>query len=250
MGKLLIAFLLIFSISSAIKISSKIDLESEEECSDLPSTNLDPVTIVIKNEPEIPKESSQFRPSTWRSNSGGSFFSGNPGNSIKTRNPHNPFMGEPRMVKNIHITVNGKDVSSSIPASVNCEKNTCETTITMNKNEEDNEIVSVSVKVVTKSKTLGVEDVPVIDGIRASGYDNVSPTLFPKHGRAHPTFIDNNIPQGQLPRRNRPRQPSASFYPRNFGSRVPTAWNPWIPGRSPVDDKIEPPLSKTDHVVQ
>lgn len=99
------------------------------------------------------------------------------------------------MIKNIYINVNGKDVTAPMPGRVDCKENVCETTVTMDESEGDNEIVSVTVKVLTKSKTLKVEDVPVIDGIRASGYDNDSPSMFPNHGRTFPTFMNNNIPQ-------------------------------------------------------
>ena len=51
----------------------------------------------------------------------------------------------------------------------------------------------------------------------------------------------------QLPRRDFARPQSGSFYPHNFGNRKdPSTWSPWIPVRSFIDDKIEPPLSKTN----
>lgn len=86
MEKLLVVIFLVLSIGSAVEISSKIDLDSDEECGDSISTNSDPVIIVIKNEPETPQESPRFRPFGSRSNSGASFNSRYPGNSIKTRN--------------------------------------------------------------------------------------------------------------------------------------------------------------------
>ena len=104
------------------------------------------------------------------------------------------------MIKNIYIILHGTgSEASSGSRKVDCKEGVCETTLTMETDEDGNVISSVHLTIITNMENVKVDDIPVIDGVRGSGFgnDDHTPTFAFNNGRAspHPPFLGNDIPQ-------------------------------------------------------
>ncbi|XP_015601010.1 uncharacterized protein LOC107270477 [Cephus cinctus] len=172
-----------------------------------------------------------------------------------------PSMGKPTVVNNIHIIVNGNETGSGENA---CKNGVCNVRVTTNPDADGNLVTDVHLSVVTKiKKNTKIDDVPVIDGIRNPGNYEQVPAFhfFEQPLPLHPHYFDNNIPQVPIHRQDSPdfdswyHLPKIYLTPQESWHRArnlehpfkgpQTAGRTWTTRRVLVDDKIEPPLSKT-----
>ncbi|XP_033351542.1 uncharacterized protein LOC117234447 [Bombus vosnesenskii] len=136
---------------------------------------------------------------------------------------------QPAVINNIQIIVNENGTKSGIDV---CKNGICNISVSSRLNDEGNIATDVHLTVITKLETdFKTNDIPIVDGVRgvANTYD-----LGLRHlNRSRPSTYLYNTPQIQS---------------RYQGGE------PWYQGRRSfqrprikpvVDDKIEPPLSKT-----
>ncbi|XP_003488537.1 uncharacterized protein LOC100744686 [Bombus impatiens] len=136
---------------------------------------------------------------------------------------------QPAVINNIQIIVNENGTKSGIDV---CKNGICNISVSSRLNNEGNIVTDVHLTVITKLEAdFKTNDIPIVDGVRgvANSYD-----LGLRHlNRSRPSTYLYNTPQIQS---------------RYQGGE------PWYQGRRSfqrprikpvVDDKIEPPLSKT-----
>lgn len=140
-----------------------------------------------------------------------------------------------------------------------CKNGVCNVSVSSSLNDAGNIVTNVHLSILTKlGKDSQANDVPIFDGVRGveSSY-NPLPDFNLLNYPAMPRF-HNNIPQIQI--RN-PDYNEVWYRGRGSFYRPQTVWRyrhvaqptsnkfyghgGWIPSKPLVDDKIEPPLSRT-----
>ncbi|XP_018401322.1 PREDICTED: uncharacterized protein LOC108778601 [Cyphomyrmex costatus] len=131
--------------------------------------------------------------------------------------------------------------------------------ISSKSDEKGNIVTEVHLSIMTKAKpNVKIEDIPVINGFRGVSEDyNKQPSF---HSINSPRSVEarlnlNNIPQIQFNyhgygepwhgRTFRPPQMYWNYHYGNHGNVKFRSHKTWTRDRPIVDDKIEPPLSKT-----
>ncbi|XP_046479402.1 uncharacterized protein [Neodiprion pinetum] len=173
----------------------------------------------------------------------------------------------PTIINNIHVTINAND---SGPGVNGCKNGVCDVRVSSKPDAEGNVITNVHLSVVTKlNKTpVQVTDVPVIEGtagLPSPDFDQLPAFHFVDQNVRHTgSFFDNNIPQIPIHRQDVDswyHQPQPLFqrarpvwyYGRNLDRGFKESRGSWQGPRGwtetgnwgIIDDKIEPPLSKT-----
>ncbi|XP_050477262.1 uncharacterized protein LOC126867120 isoform X2 [Bombus huntii] len=225
----LFVFLTVFaweSYISCIEISSQIVFDSQENERDpndfysKDSLNLNQVNDRLATTRRIPKSF---------------IFAINSENAFRMSNKKRSHFiqddptRQPAVINNIQIIVNENGTKSGIDV---CKNGICNISVSSRLNNEGNIVTDVHLTVITKLETdFKTNDIPIVDGVRgvANTYD-----LGLRHlNRSRPSTYLYNTPQIQS---------------RYQGGE------PWYQGRRSfqrprikpvVDDKIEPPLSKT-----
>ncbi|XP_012061568.1 PREDICTED: uncharacterized protein LOC105624826 [Atta cephalotes] len=241
------------NFSTSVKVSSKVDLDSNEN-----EETLDNPTFTIlnfkksANSPESILRTSN--PSTLIWHQGNEFVKEPRKRRIYTL--HENSAKQPKIINNIQVVVNNND---SIPNENSCKYSICNVSISSKSDEKGNIVTEVYFSIITKAKpNIKIDDVPVINGFRGINEDYEQPIF---HSINSPRSIDahlyfNNIPQVQSnyheynePRYGRTfRQPHQMNWNYHFGNHDNVKFrdhNTWVRDRPIVDDKIEPPLSKT-----
>ncbi|XP_043495768.1 uncharacterized protein LOC122519976 [Polistes fuscatus] len=173
------------------------------------------------------------------------------------------------VINNVRIFVNGNETGKRSNVD-SCENGVCDVSVSSRTDEVGNIVTDVHITIITVNTKpkIEVNEIPVIDGFRGieEKTSPVSPPVFHLHDHVKPIFthfLRNNIPQVQVRGFVEPNNEEVSFQDRrNYGRIYPTWYNtrnhehriynkgfqdsrPWFPRRVKVDDKIEPPLSKT-----
>ncbi|XP_036146071.1 uncharacterized protein LOC105836564 isoform X2 [Monomorium pharaonis] len=239
------------NFGTSVEVSSKIDLDSNENEETLGNSTF--VTIVN------PKKSASLPESILRASKPVTFVWHRGSELVKANEPRKRRLyssqddseKQPKIINNIKIVVNSND---SIPSENSCEHGICNVSVSSKSDEEGNIVTEVHLSIITKAKPK-IDDVPVINGFRGinEGYDKrpiFHPINSPRSMHAH--FHRDNTPQIQTKGYSEP------WYGRTF-RRPQVYWNyyvgdhnnvgfmdqTWRRDRPIVDDKIEPPLSKT-----
>ncbi|XP_076246495.1 uncharacterized protein LOC143186673 [Calliopsis andreniformis] len=157
----------------------------------------------------------------------------------------------------IKIVLNRNDTK---PGVAICENGACEVSVSSHRDEDGNIVTDVHLKITRKVEDdPKINDIPVVDGVRGLEDTYDQPSNFqPVNPLRSPTYFrNNNIPQIQTRyqggepwyqgrrtyqspqgfwRYHRPGEPVGRF-PGHSG---------WSLRRPVVDDKIDPPLSKSE----
>ncbi|KYQ55597.1 hypothetical protein ALC60_05519 [Trachymyrmex zeteki] len=177
----------------SIKVSSKIDLDSNEN-----KETLDNPTFTILNSQKSanPPESilRASNPSTliWRQ--GNEFVKEARKSRIYTW--HEDSAKQPKIINNIQVVVNSND---SILNENSCKYGICNVSISSKSDEKGNIVTEVHFSIITKEKpNVKFDDIPVINGFRGVSKDYDKRPIF--HSINSPRSIDahlyfNNIPQ-------------------------------------------------------
>ncbi|KAI4477156.1 hypothetical protein M0804_012977 [Polistes exclamans] len=270
---------------SDLNVSSKIDLDSNEiheASSDRPVvvSNQKERTINVPKGPSI-RINEQFN-NPWLHRSRQSFVRSSFPEDLRKRRMHqssgSPGKTANAVINNVRIFVNGNETGKRSNVD-SCENGVCDVSVSSRTDEVGNIVTDVHITIITVNTKPNIEvnEIPVIDGFR--GIEEKSspvsspmpppmpPPVFHLHDYVKPTFThllrNNNIPQVQVRGFAEPNNEEVSFQDRrNYGRIYPTWYNtrnyeqriynkgfqdsrPWFPRRVKVDDKIEPPLSKT-----
>ncbi|CAD6215998.1 GSCOCG00004303001-RA-CDS [Cotesia congregata] len=138
----------------------------------------------------------------------------------------------------------------------------CDLTVKSKKDQFGNLITTVQFKLVTKINKVKVNDVPIINGFRglinSNNDNNHAPDSI--NPQIHQRYNTNNFQPSLGVPKNYFSRPQADFYYYNNKnnnnnnddvgiSRMYRGESygrkPWMTSRDAIDDKIEPPLSKT-----
>ncbi|XP_066600868.1 uncharacterized protein [Prorops nasuta] len=165
----------------------------------------------------------------------------------------------PNVINNIQIIVNGNETDSETESRINrnnmvCKNSVCNISVVSKPDGIGNIVTDVRLSIITRIKTLDVEEIPIIDGVRGNGRNRQEPPqYFPLSYVPHVLY--DNLPQIQTHRpepherrfyyghRTFQRPPSYYHYQRIDPEYQGQGMN--LPDKTNVDDKIEPPLSKT-----
>ncbi|XP_011707344.1 PREDICTED: uncharacterized protein LOC105462443 [Wasmannia auropunctata] len=239
---------------TSVEVSSKIDLDSNENEEKLGNSTFG--TVINSKKSASPPESvlRAPKPSTfiWRN-----------GELIKASEPrkrriypsHDNSAKQPKIINNIQVVVNTND---SIPSENSCEYGICNVSVSSKPDENGNIVTEVHLSIITKAKlNTKIEDVPVINGFRGVSQDDKQPIFHSINSprSMHTHLYRNNIPQiqtnyhgyGQPWYGQTFRQPQM-YWNYHFGNQDNVGLRDqkmWPRDRPVVDDKIEPPLSKT-----
>ncbi|XP_043515948.1 uncharacterized protein LOC122531805 [Frieseomelitta varia] len=133
---------------------------------------------------------------------------------------------QPVVINNIQITVNGNGTKSTVDV---CKNGICNVSVSSRLNDEGDIITNVRLTIATKLKTdFKKNDIPIVDGIR--GIENTYNHL----NRSRPLlYLYKTIPQIQSR-----YQGGEPWYQNRRSIEKPEV-------KPVVDDKIDPPFSKT-----
>ncbi|XP_011882224.1 PREDICTED: uncharacterized protein LOC105569957 [Vollenhovia emeryi] len=244
--------------STGVEVSSKINFDSNEneETTELVHPTFG-TTINLKKPASSPESILRApRPSTliWHGNE-----------LVKASEPrkrriylyHNDLAKQPKIINNIQVVVNGND---SIPNGDTCEHGICNVSVSSKPDEKGNIITEVHLSIITRAKPkVKVDDVPIINGFRGVNEDyDKRPSLhsISSPRSMHYTHLQrDNIPQIQTnyqgygePWYGRTFQRPQMYWNYHLGDRGNVGFQDhrtWPRDKPTVDDKIEPPLSKT-----
>ncbi|XP_033325419.2 uncharacterized protein LOC117219948 isoform X1 [Megalopta genalis] len=155
------------------------------------------------------------------------------------------------IINNIQITINGKEIKPSLDG---CPNSICKVSMSSTYDDEGNVITDLHLRIITKSEAdTKVNEIPVVDGVRGVEDSHDHPVVASRPT----TYLHNNIPQIQT----RYQDGEPWYQGRRTFQRPQIMWRYQVPvqfsgrqfpqyGGRPaaapvVDDKIEPPLSKT-----
>ncbi|KOC60384.1 hypothetical protein WH47_08512, partial [Habropoda laboriosa] len=152
------------------------------------------------------------------------------------------------VVNNIRITTENR-VKSKVDT---CNNGICNVSVSSKQDKDGNIVTDVHLSIVTKLETDSnnkTNDIPFVDGVRGIGntYDH---SLDPHHlNYSRPsTYFYNSIPQIQSRYQGgEPWYQGRRMFqrPEIWRSHSSDRYTGWLPNRLVVDDKIEPPFSKT-----
>ncbi|KYN19616.1 hypothetical protein ALC57_08092 [Trachymyrmex cornetzi] len=241
------------NFGTSVKVSSKVDLDSNEN-----EETLDNPTFTIlnlkksANSPESILRASNPSTLIWRQ--GNEFVKEPRKRRIYTL--HENSAKQPKIINNIQVVVNSND---SMPNENSCKNSICNVSISSKLDEKGNIVTEVYFSIITKAKpNVKIDDVPVINGFRGISEDYDKQPIF--HSINSPRSIDghlyfNNIPQVQSnyhgygePRYGRTFRQPQMYWNYHFGNHGNVRFRGHktrVRDRPIVDDKIEPPLSKT-----
>ncbi|XP_034934744.1 uncharacterized protein [Chelonus insularis] len=152
------------------------------------------------------------------------------------------------VINNIQLVLDNNE-SNIIPINQrNCQNNICAASATTTKDQQGNLVTTVNLKIITKMKDIKVHDVPVIDGVRGLyPLNNFNPNHKPNKPQIYRQNTNTFQPSFGVPKTyfSRPHTDSFYFYNRGISREESHGQSPWMTGRDTIDDKIEPPLSKT-----
>ncbi|KAK1132057.1 hypothetical protein K0M31_016195 [Melipona bicolor] len=137
---------------------------------------------------------------------------------------------QPIVINNIQITMNGNGTKSSMDV---CKNGICNVSVSSKLNKEGDIITNVHLTITTKLKTdFKKNDIPIVDGIR--GIENTYNRYYNHLNRSRPLlYLYKNIPQIQSR-----YQGGEPWYQNRRNIQKPEI-------KPVVNDKIEPPFSKT-----
>ncbi|EFN80485.1 hypothetical protein EAI_08389 [Harpegnathos saltator] len=221
-GTILVACLAIAAFKSpaaSVEVSSKVDLDSDE--------NEDTSSNMAFDAIEDPNKSASL-----------SRMSEQPTADWHRGSELDASSSQPKVINNIQIVVNG---NGSLPSVNSCKRGICNVSVSSKPDGKGNIVTEVHLSIITKAKpdVLEVNDVPVIDGFRGASKElNERPIIQTSYqGYGEPWYQHRRIFQ----------QPPVYWNYQSFGDRGEgfRGHKTWSRERPVVDDKIEPPLSKT-----
>lgn len=101
-------------------------------------------------------------------------------------------------VKNVYIDVSDEGITITGPGRIDCGDNFCKMLVT-NCDRAGNVIGAVQLTVVAKVPRVKIDDVPVIDGVRGTGYGGSPPLGFNgARGFNRPNYFVYKMPQVRI----------------------------------------------------
>ncbi|XP_015111717.1 uncharacterized protein LOC107037600 [Diachasma alloeum] len=250
MGIIQLVLTLCISSMGAIEcldVSSKIAFEPEKRSLSLTSYASKPDLIEfvdLSSGPEPPSASQQFNLLPQMSDIR------QPHNFDKPRSSDGDSTSDDTPSKCIHLD----NTSPAKRPAKSCQNGLCDFSTSTVRDSEGNLITTIKFSIITKTRDIKVEDIPVIDGVRGIYPERAPPLNFPDR-----SDFSRNIPQiyKQIPSNFAPsfgppknhfvRPQTDPYYSTSFarGIYVPRGQNSGMTGRDLIDDKIQPPFSKT-----
>ncbi|XP_029161906.1 uncharacterized protein LOC114933464 [Nylanderia fulva] len=249
--------------TASVKVSSKVDLDSDQNEETLSNETFDTIAN-LNNESTEPLELilRTFKPSTinWRRRS----------ELVKSSEPRkrriyfsqDDLAKRPKVINNIQIVINSND---SLSDGNSCKSSgICDVSVSSKPDGKGNIVTDVHLTIITNTKPDAkinnvpvIEDIPVIDSFRGISEDQEKQLNFHPISTPNPSHSHHNIPQIQTnyegygePYHHRRtfQRPRTYWNYRHFGDDGNVGFRghkTWSRERPIVDDKIEPPLSKT-----
>ncbi|XP_011305486.1 uncharacterized protein [Fopius arisanus] len=135
----------------------------------------------------------------------------------------------------------------------NCQNGLCDVSSSSRRDSEGNIITTITFSIITKTRDIRVEDIPVIDGFRGI-HPDTTPSVnfqnipdFSRYGpQSHKQVPGNFVPSFGPPKNHFVRPQTNPYYSNGFArGGVPRGQNSWMTRGDFIDDKIHPPFSKT-----
>ncbi|XP_011145606.2 uncharacterized protein LOC105186826 [Harpegnathos saltator] len=257
-GTILVACLAIAAFKSpaaSVEVSSKVDLDSDEN--EDTSSNMAFDAIEDPNKSASLSRMSEQPTADWHR--GSELVKPRETRKRRIYTARDASSSQPKVINNIQIVVNG---NGSLPSVNSCKRGICNVSVSSKPDGKGNIVTEVHLSIITKAKpdVLEVNDVPVIDGFRGASKElNERPIVYPTHSLnlLHSYLHREYIPQIQTSyqgygepwyqHRRIFQQPPVYWNYQSFGDRGEgfRGHKTWSRERPVVDDKIEPPLSKT-----
>ncbi|XP_076277369.1 uncharacterized protein LOC143207592 [Lasioglossum baleicum] len=155
------------------------------------------------------------------------------------------------IINNVQIIIDGKEIK---PRLDGCENSVCKVSMSSTRDDEGNVITDVHLRIITKPEMDSkVNEIPVVDGVRGVEGSHDHPVVSSRPT----TYLRNDIPQIQTRFQDgepwhqggrtfqRPQIMWRYHVPVQFTGRLFPQYGGRPAAVPVVDDKIEPPLSKT-----
>ncbi|XP_012231327.2 uncharacterized protein [Linepithema humile] len=241
---------------TSVEVSSKIDFDSDENEETLNSTSFD----INLNKSANPSESG-LRASklpTMPLRRGSELIKSSEPRKRRIHPSHNhDLAGQPKVINNIQIVVNAND---SIPSENSCKHGVCNVSVSSKPDGEGNIVTEVHLSIITNTKpNVKIDDVPVIESFRGINENRVEQPIFYSINTPSAVYAHrSNIPQIQTnyqgygepwyQHQRTFQRPHGYWNYRHFEDRDNVGYRghkTWPRDKPVIDDKIEPPLSKT-----
>ncbi|XP_024879213.1 uncharacterized protein LOC112459380 [Temnothorax curvispinosus] len=248
------AIIMFNNFGTGVKVSSKIDFDSNENEETLANPTLS--TTINPRKSISPPESILRAPksSTFIWDHGSELVKASEPRKRRIYPSCDDSAKQQKIINNIEVVVNSND---SIPNGDSCEHGICNVSVSSKSDENGNIITEVHLSIITKAKpNIKIDDVPVINGFRGINEDKQPVFHSINSPRSmHMHFHRNNIPQIQTtyqgygePWYGRTFRRPQIYWNYHFGDHGNVGFRDhktWPRDKPIVDDKIEPPLSKT-----
>ncbi|XP_076662527.1 uncharacterized protein LOC143365839 [Halictus rubicundus] len=155
------------------------------------------------------------------------------------------------IINHVQIMINGKEIKPSLDG---CENSVCKVSMSSTRDDEGNVITDVHLRIITRPEIDSkVNEIPVVDGVRGVEDSHDQPVISSRPT----TYLRNDIPQIQTRFQDgepwhqggrtfqRPQIMWRNHVPVQFTGRLYPQYGGRPAAAPVVDDKIDPPLSKT-----
>ncbi|XP_050455685.1 uncharacterized protein LOC126853717 isoform X2 [Cataglyphis hispanica] len=244
-----------------VKVSSKVDLDSDENEEALSNATFDTVAIVNESADPVGSISRASKPSTISWHHGSELVKSNEPRKRRVYLSQDNSTKRPQIINNIQIVINSND---SLPhknsCKDSCEDSVCDVTVSSKPDGKGNIITEVHLSIITNTKPkedAKIDDIPVIESFRGIRVDNEEKPISHPISSPNPLYSRReNIPQIHTNyqgygepwyHHRRPFQRPRSYwsYHGDGGNVEFRGHKTWSRDKPIVDDKIEPPLSRT-----
>ncbi|KAL0126146.1 hypothetical protein PUN28_004933 [Cardiocondyla obscurior] len=244
-----LAIAILNNLGAGVEVSSKIDFDSDENDEILEKDSTFGANSKNPASPELILHAPKPSAFNWR---GSELVKASEPRKRRIYPSHDNSVKEPKIINNIQVVVNSNDSISD-----SCEHGICNVSVSSKVDEKGNIVTEIHLSITTKAKpNVKIDDVPVISGFQGASKDK-QPILHSINSprSMHTQFHRDNIPQIQTDYRRHGEPWHGRIFQRpqiywnyqlgDYGNIGFRSHNTWQRDRPIVDDKIEPPLSKT-----
>ncbi|XP_011639845.1 uncharacterized protein LOC105428934 [Pogonomyrmex barbatus] len=178
------------NFSIGVKVSSNVDLDSNEETIALDNTTFDTI-VNLKKSANPPESILHASKSTfWH---GSELIRASEPRKRKIYPSHDDSAKQPKIINNIQVVVN----NDSIPNENSCEHGICNVTVSSKQDEKGNIVTEVHLSIITRAKLNKIDDVPVITGFRGVNEDHAKQPIF--HSINSPRLMHTHLHRDNIP---------------------------------------------------
>ncbi|XP_050455684.1 uncharacterized protein LOC126853717 isoform X1 [Cataglyphis hispanica] len=183
-----------------VKVSSKVDLDSDENEEALSNATFDTVAIVNESADPVGSISRASKPSTISWHHGSELVKSNEPRKRRVYLSQDNSTKRPQIINNIQIVINSND---SLPhknsCKDSCEDSVCDVTVSSKPDGKGNIITEVHLSIITNTKPkedAKIDDIPVIESFRGIRVDNEEKPISHPISSPNPLYSRReNIPQ-------------------------------------------------------